>query len=381
MALAFAFGLAALGWANNVRVENTTVLGYQPSLGLAKVGFDISWDNSWRYTNINHDAVWVFFKVRGESQTNWQHVRLAGSGINPAGYSTGTGTGVELIVPSDGMGLFVRRSGQGSGPVSVQNLRAVWNFATNGFGSSDKVVVKTMAIEMVYVAEGAFYAGSGGGGVSEFYKYPNTNDAYRITNEGAIAVGTTNGNLYYASSSSGGDRLGPIPAAFPKGYAAFYCMKYEVTQGQYADFLNTLSSAQAGTRNPGASTYRYTITGAWPNFTAGARDRACNWLSWADLCAYADWSGLRPMSELEYEKACRGPLAPVADEYAWGSTGIVQQTGHAGTDGSGTETALPTNANCCFDPVGVLGPVRAGIYATASSSREGPGLHTGGSWS
>ena len=29
-------------------------------------------------------------------------------------------------------------------------------------------------------------------------------------------------------------------------------------------------------------------------------------ISWSDMSAYLDWSGLRPMTELEYEKACRG---------------------------------------------------------------------------
>jgi hypothetical protein len=38
------------------------------------------------------------------------------------------------------------------------------------------------------------------------------------------------------------------------------------------------------------------------------------------MAAFADWSGLRPMSELEYEKACRGYNTPaVPNEYAWGN--------------------------------------------------------------
>ena len=38
------------------------------------------------------------------------------------------------------------------------------------------------------------------------------------------------------------------------------------------------------------------------------------WLSWADSAAYMAWAGLRPMTELEYEKAMRGPRRPVPDE-------------------------------------------------------------------
>ena len=39
---------------------------------------------------------------------------------------------------------------------------------------------------------------------------------------------------------------GTIPSAYPKGYAAFYCMKYEVSEGQWVDFFNTLKDGQKG---------------------------------------------------------------------------------------------------------------------------------------
>ena len=51
------------------------------------------------------------------------------------------------------------------------------------------------------------------------------------------------------------------------------------------------------------------------------------------------------MDELEFEKACRGPLYPVPNEYPWGDTLLTAMTGFVGLDGSGTETAKPTNAN------------------------------------
>ena len=37
---------------------------------------------------------------------------------------------------------------------------------------------------------------------------------------------------------------------------------------------------------------------------------------------YADWAAMRPMTELEFEKACRGTASEVANEYVWGSTSI-----------------------------------------------------------
>ena len=100
-------------------------------------------------------------------------------------------------------------------------------------------------------------------------------------------------------------------------------MKYEISQEQYADFLNKLLSIQAANRYPSATTYRYTVTGSYPNIAANVPNRACNFLNWADALAYADWAGLRPMTELEYEKACRGTnMYPVFDEYPWGNTSL-----------------------------------------------------------
>ena len=49
---------------------------------------------------------------------------------------------------------------------------------------------------------------------------------------------------------------------------------------------------------------------------------AMNNLSWADLAAYLDWAALRPMTELEFEKVCRGTMPRVAGEYPWGDTTI-----------------------------------------------------------
>jgi formylglycine-generating enzyme required for sulfatase activity len=241
----------------------------------------------------------------------------------------------------------------------------VWNFATNTWSKTLKVQVQTLAIEMVYVAGGAFWAG-------------NTN---AIINSSFHAQGNTNSPVYIASDDPFTIYWGPSDAnsatisnAFPKGYNAFYCMKYEITQGQYTDFLNLLPASQAANRYSSASTGSgYTIgTNTMGAYTNGAADRACNFTSWADEAAFADWSGLRPMTELEFEKACRGPVMPVMNEYAWGSANIWKQTGHSGTVGSGTETALPANANCNGGG-GIGTPVRVGIYATGSSSRESAG--------
>ena len=288
--------------------------------------------------------------------------------MNPSGYSTGTGTPIEMVVPTDRVGMFVRRSGAGSGAVSVQHVTAVWDIAASGMAYTDIAELQAFGVEMVYVAQGNFALGSGGGESGHFYQYPTTTATYPVTSEGAITVGAFNGNLYYATTEVAGDQLGPIPAAFPKGYAAFYCMKYEISQGQYADFLNALTSTQAGNRWSAGGT-RNTLTGTYPAIYATVPDRACNRLSWADGTAFADWAGLRPMTELEYEKACRGPLPPVANEYAWGNATRTLLTSET-DDGLGTSTPNPANANMT---TGQNGPYRVGLYATTNSTRAQAG--------
>jgi formylglycine-generating enzyme required for sulfatase activity len=95
-----------------------------------------------------------------------------------------------------------------------------------------------------------------------------------------------------------------------------------------------------------------------------------SYLTWTDLTAYLDWSGLRPMSELEYEKAGRGPYRAVTGEFAWGSTSITQAT-------SIVDAGLPTEraqsgANGGFNQ-GVSGPLRVGSFAYGVSTRIAAG--------
>ena len=67
------------------------------------------------------------------------------------------------------------------------------------------------------------------------------------------------------------------------------------------------------------------------------------------------------MTELEFEKACRGKGPFVPGEYACGTTRIVSMTGFKGKDGSGQETAVPEDANTLYQRT-IMGPVRVGIF-------------------
>ncbi len=100
-------------------------------------------------------------------------------------------------------------------------------------------------------------------------------------------------------------------------------MKYELNQGCYVEFLNTLNEDQTQHRaNFGGKYYfakRGTITNRDGKYHSSKPSRPLNYSSWDDGMAYADWAGLRPMTELEFTKASRGFNKPVENEYPWGT--------------------------------------------------------------
>jgi len=340
--------------AQSVRIENATVAPRDART--ATVRFDIAWDDSWR-DDTNHDAVWVFFKVQGEGAADWQHVRLAADRVlNPTGYGQEKGgTPLEFIVPDgdDGFtGLFVRRAAEGKGMLAATNVTAIVDLQV-----PDKVSgmeIRAFGIEMVYVAEGPFSLGSGGTDVNGFYKYTDGNQhalPYRVTSAGAIPTGRQKDRLWARRDAQPEDG-GEIPAAFPNGYGAFYCMKFRVSRNGYAGFMNTLTPKQADRHYHPRIVKR---SGNAPNYTYVAHKKAGRFkngaltLSWADGAAFAAWAGLRPMTELELEKAVRGPSKPKPDEvgpsywkvqgfasWAWHANKMEKQSERAVTVGNAT---------------------------------------------
>ncbi len=100
--------------------------------------------------------------------------------------------------------------------------------------------------------------------------------------------------------------------------------------------------------------------------------------------AYLDWSGLRPMTELEYEKACRGPILPKPGEFAWGNASITALDNYALINtGQPNESInnLPQNiGNAIYSNSNgaINGPVRNGIFASSATNKTRQ--ETGGSY-
>ena len=339
--------------ANNIAISNVTIAGNNTANHYSLISFDLSWDNSWRVNTgpSNWDAAWVIIKYRVQGQTSWHHATLHWVDGSGSGDGHTVPGGATIASSNDNgaggaYGVFVyHNSPMNQGSVSYTGTQLRWDYGVDGVAATDLVEVRVFGMEMVYVPQGSYYLGSGGSEAGAFYSYPDTTQPYHVNSENAITVGTTNGQLYYKAGVNG-DYTGPVPDAFPKGYHAFYCMKYEITQDQYVAFLNVLDSVQAIGPSTGAATdigntitVRSGITG-WRSdhplkpgeYTTTSPYVPAN-TSFDNLSAYLDWAALRPMTELEYEKACRGPVTPVHNEFAWGTPYLA---GYDPTSGTST---------------------------------------------
>ena len=391
--------ISLCGFANNIVVTNVSLTGQNTNNHTVQVQFTISWENSWRVSigPSNWDAAWVFIKYR-QGNGDWGHASLNTdeSHIAPPGSDIKTG----LLTPdalfdaytNPGLGVFIFRRTNGNGTFTVSNAQLQWNYGANGLEDNMVVDVQVFAIEQVYVPQGSFAAGDG---LSDIFQFTlttiNTSDA----TERPLGVGSLGG-------TAGGypkDQQSPESKFWPNGFNAFYCMKYEISQQGYVDFLNTLSRSQQANRvgtNITNGVTSISNTYVMSNTTirevrngircdanihpsrpvtfycdldgdgiggelADGKDIAGNYLIWGDITAYLHWAGLRPMTELEFEKSGRGNLLPIPGEYAWGNTYYIRATT---TINFGLPSEMPDKGN-----VARFGPLRVGSFAGAATTR------------
>ncbi len=380
----------SIAWSNGIAISNLISVS---GSGYVQLQFDLTWSNSW-YNSTNKDAAWVFFKFKDNDGT-WHHLPLTGANNSiTAGFS--------INVPADLTGAMIARNATGSGTVTLTGVQVG---VTNLPGSFD---VKGFALEMVQIPiTDQYYLGDGESGT--YYSAAVTGLPY-LVNTNTLTFGTSAGNI------NDGILNGTLATGFPIGYNssssfALYMMKHEISQAAYRDFLNTLTYDQqtsrtgiapnsaAGTMAIGLISRRNGIkisTAGVSNTTPAvygcdlnnnlvyneATDGewiACNYLSWMDVAAFLDWAALRPMTELEFEKSCRGKTYPVSAENAAGVVAAASTTYTINNSGAANESITYTgsvfNANITYNSTSPGGnsPTRVGIHATASATRISAG--------
>lgn len=328
------------------------------------VSVKLSWANSWR-NEYNYDAVYIFGKFRSDDTKEWAHL-LWGENVEEHVAETG----YRILPVNGGRGVLVFREGEGQGKAEV---RISLKFRSDFSGVPGEPEFSLHGIEMVYVPTAPYFR-----------------------NDSTLCTG-------YDESFN---------LLAPEGVLNFYAMKYELSQEQYVVFLNQLNRSAQYTRTIGglldgleegnyvfgnlrtAPEHRNGIvlhrrpsrsgepyvfacnlgTADVPGSLADGQGVTCNYLSPADLLAYADWSGLRPLSEGEYEKmgAWSYPVLHTGTEYAWGEKDAVYVSGLT-DEYSETERPVNTEANVNAGG-GLTGPARVGMFV-----RPGTRVQTGGS--
>jgi formylglycine-generating enzyme required for sulfatase activity len=383
--------------ANNLSISAPTVVG-------SNLQFTISWNNSWNVSTSpnNHDAVWVFIKRQSCTNNLWTHALVS---TNSGNHSV-TGGVLQVDAVADGMGVFIRRSALGNGNIASATVTLTLQTAANGVDN-----FQVLGIEMVNIPQGNFFIGDNINGVGQGsgtggFGFRNVLITNAIQTAGIGVAGN------YKSNGSWGSTA-PLPDTYPLGWNSFYSMKYEISQEQYVSFLNSLTFTQQLSRTVNPASVVGTV--AFANATNSSRNRikirtsgvsaitpavygcdlnnngvfneaddgqniACNWLSWADLMAYLDWAALRPMTEFEYEKICRGASpSSLNGEYAWNSVNLTQAISSSlNNPGAASETSTASGdglsaygGNSTTD-----GPLRCGFAAGLATNKA----QAGGAW-
>ncbi|NTV28532.1 MAG: hypothetical protein HGA80_00430 [Candidatus Omnitrophica bacterium] len=389
--------------ANNLSISNVQMGVRDVQAKTLAVFFDVSWDNSWK-NKINHDAIWLTVRM-SDVQSGAVEKRLCQmsvAGVDPTGTGYGTNSYLELFVPGDKIGTFLRRKANAPvGTMSSKNVMVTVDYSSCGFDANSQIGINVFGMEMVLVPEGDFYAGDFASSNAAFRQGSSDNAPWHITSEGAINVSSvSSGGHYYSSASNVGEFASgatfTIPAAYPKGFNAFYAAKYEITEGQWVEFINSLpvtartqhDLTDPSHKNSDAVLARNTVACVGDPLvcTSQRPARALSYLSWKGLCAFLDWAGLRPMTELEFEKLARGPYMPLSGEFAWGGTDIVAAGALSGvSEEAADETVTTVSANARYGGTVLSGgdaglgaeyqsgSLRSGMFATSISKREQSG--------
>ena len=342
----------------------------------------------------------------------WEHAHLGNSASHsaPIGTTVTVGFADALLghsATNPGVGVFIHRSADGTGTFSAPGCQLQWLHGAQGITIGTALEVCVHAVEMVLVPTGSYYVG--GAGIWAFRSGSSGTTPRLITSENHLPYDDTfTVTLSYGGAGNGNDFGG----WFPKGYEGFYCMKYELSQGDYVAFLNKLTRVQqalmvATNVLPGVTsvTNRYVMSNSTTlvNRSAircpamidptmaitfmcdadgdGIADEAddgawvaANYVNAPNALAYLDWCGLRPMSEMEFEKACRGPGLPVGNDVPTGGntssviapisqTGLNTATENVDAASNGSYGAASLNA----------GPFRCGVFAEAGATRASAG--------
>jgi formylglycine-generating enzyme required for sulfatase activity len=311
------------------------------------VTFDLSWNHSWRAKwtepaekNVtgkplpveSWDAAWVFVKFRPFGERVFSHASLD---LDAARHQKPAGAALDVAASDDGrkgLGVFIYRDAIGNGANHFKGVKLRWQNAADKADPA-KAELSVHAIAMVYVPEGPFH-----------YKGPWEDHPFADGHTHPLTLIDNPDPTQPGGRPGLGPNADPVVVTnttpncetYPNGYSPFYIMKYSITQGEYARFLTeqapNLEEAHYNDGRYGAlkddeprrfanlngyNGYTINFSPGEGRYKADVPDRPANLLSLPDIQSFMCCAGLRPPSDLEYEKSCRGPRAVARAEEAW----------------------------------------------------------------
>ena len=355
----------------------------------------LDWQNSWFIDGPPNrdlqDAAWIFIKYRNQNATQWRHLVID-----------------EVLSSTSSAGDLQALSGYKDGIYTLHDLES--DYAgdaqltfTVAIGDSVDLIKPSFqvhAIEMVDPLFQSEFEIGDGISMNRFCDGGDTSSVFTYSGAGTIDIADSPGALW---SIDGTMEPGIINVNDPGYSFCQFVMKYEISQQQYVDFLNSLTREQQNARtetdlNDSGNTNAFVMSDtSTPSYRNGIRrdtfvatgpytfyvdlnnngisgdindggNVACNYLSPGDLMAYCDWACLRPMGEIEYERLCRSAEPAVAGEYAWGTTDLTFAFIAPTTSGRPWEVAIQTGLNglCRASD---NGPMRTGFAARDTTDR------------
>jgi hypothetical protein len=161
-------------FANGIQVSGVT---YNESAN--EITFNLSWENSYAVNGppyIN-DGAWVFVKYAPNGGDVWYHAQILDS-TGVSGYSQ--------YISSDDPGIMIWDASAHQGTFGSQSFTLELAPMLGAYQD-----FKVFATEMVYLGNGAFYAGDGAS-PGRFYQ-GNVNNPWYINSEAAIMRGSGSG--------------------------------------------------------------------------------------------------------------------------------------------------------------------------------------------
>ncbi len=388
---------ASIALANNLEITNVTYNEANNSLN-----FDISWDNAFYIDSDWSDHVYIFAKYKNANGSGWERVMFEDDGHfdnSPTMKFTDASNSVLI----DGKRFAVMASHEPTFTSGTQSGNCTAFLADNIDFMNPSF--KVFGIEMIKISTTGndYYLGDGvspyrwhrGDDTTEAYFWEYDFFATATVGTGPNDINTTHPDGIPVSSISS-DIFRPTNNI----------MKYEISQIQYVEFLNSLNRTaqnnRVATDISGTSVTDVFVMTGTPNVAIFSRNGircdatlpaggpitfycdyndngvaneyddgqniAMNYISGEDLFAYLDWAGLEPINEMEYEQICRGSYLPIPNEYAWGTSNYTNAVTSLGsTYGSPDEfiTGAPINGPLRSSQH----PMRCGAAATSTTDR------------